>query len=68
LSIVIVTGLGVGARWFAWRLKLVAIVLFAAAGLVTGPGLDLLHPRQAFAEFPGPLSVCASQLHRYFAT
>ena len=34
LSIVTVAGLGVGAQWLAWRLKMPAIVLPAAGGLI----------------------------------
>ncbi len=34
LSIVTVAGLGVGAQWLAWRLKMPAIVLLAAVGLI----------------------------------
>ncbi len=48
LSIVTVAGLGVAAQWLAWRLKMPAIVLLAAVGLIMGPGLDLIHPSQDF--------------------
>ena len=51
LSIVTVAGLGVGAQWLAWRLKMPAIVLLAAVGLIMGPGLDLIHPSEDFGEF-----------------
>jgi len=61
LSIVTVTGLGVGAQWLAWRLKMPAIVLLAAVGLITGPGLDLIHPSQDFGEFLRPVvSLCVA--------
>ncbi len=38
---------GVGAQWVAWRLRLPAIVLLFAAGLLAGPVLGLLHPSEA---------------------
>ena len=61
LSIVTVAGLGVGARWLAWRLKMPAIVLLAAVGLIMGPGLDLIHPSEDFGEFLRPVvSLCVA--------
>jgi NhaP-type Na+/H+ or K+/H+ antiporter len=61
LSIVTVAGLGVGAQWLAWRLKMPAIVLLAAVGLIMGPGLDLIHPSQDFGEFLRPVvSLCVA--------
>jgi len=61
LSIVTVAGLGVGAQWLAWRLKMPAIVLLAAVGLIMGPGLDLIHPSQYFGEFLRPVvSLCVA--------
>lgn len=61
LSIVTVAGLGVGAQWLAWRLRLPAIVLLAAVGLIMGPGLDLVHPSRDFGEFLRPVvSLCVA--------
>ena len=39
---------GVGAQWVAWRLKLPAIVLLFATGLIVGPGLQILRPAVDF--------------------
>ena len=39
---------GVGAQWVAWRLKLPAIVLLFATGLIIGPGLQILRPAVDF--------------------
>lgn len=39
---------GVGAQWVAWRLRLPAIVLLFAVGLVVGPGLQILQPAVTF--------------------
>ena len=52
LSIVAVAGLGVGVQWLAWRLRMPAIVLLAAVGLIMGPGPDLIHPSRDFGNFP----------------
>ncbi|HEX4049298.1 MAG TPA: sodium:proton antiporter [Steroidobacteraceae bacterium] len=46
---------GVAAQWLAWRLRLPAIVLLFAVGLLLGPGLQLLHPTQAFGTVLRPL-------------
>jgi hypothetical protein len=61
VAIVMVAGLGVAAQWLAWRLKLPAIVLLAAAGLLVGPGLGLLHPGDAFGDYFRPIvSLCVA--------
>lgn len=39
-------GAGMLAQWVAWRLKLPAIVLLFALGLLFGPGLGWLHPSE----------------------
>ncbi len=39
---------GVGAQWLAWRLRLPAIVLLFAVGLIVGPGLEILRPSVTF--------------------
>ena len=46
---------GVGAQWVAWRLKLPAIVLLFAVGLVVGPGLLILEPATTFGAGLQPL-------------
>lgn len=46
---------GVAAQWVAWRLKLPAIVLLFAVGLLFGPGLGVLHPSEALGEMLRPL-------------
>ena len=60
-AIVTVTGLGVAAQWLAWRMKLPAIVLLAAAGLAIGPGLGLVDPSADFGDFLRPfVSLCVA--------
>ncbi len=46
---------GVGAQWIAWRLKLPAIVLLFAVGLIVGPGLRLFEPSVAFGPALQPI-------------
>ena len=47
--------LGVGAQWLAWRLRLPAIVLMLAAGILAGPLLGILDPVADFGDALGPL-------------
>lgn len=42
LLIVMVLAVGVGAQWLAWRIRLPAIILLAAGGLLVGPVLALV--------------------------
>lgn len=61
VAIVIVAGLGIAAQWLAWRLKVPSIVLLAAAGLVAGPGLGIVHPAEAFGVYLRPVvSLCVA--------
>ena len=46
---------GVGAQWLAWRLRLPAIVIMLAAGLIVGPATGLLNPSVEFGDLLGPL-------------
>jgi NhaP-type Na+/H+ or K+/H+ antiporter len=39
---------GIGAQWLAWRLRLPAIVLLFAVGLIVGPALQILQPATTF--------------------
>ncbi len=59
LGFALVGGLGVGAQWLAWRLRMPAIVLMLAAGLIVGPGLGLLNPSEAFGDLLTPLIAIA---------
>jgi NhaP-type Na+/H+ or K+/H+ antiporter len=59
--IVAVAALGVAAQWLAWRLKMPAIIFLAAAGLIAGPGLGLIHPSEEFGDFLRPVvSLCVA--------
>lgn len=61
IAIVTVAGLGIAAQWLAWRLKLPAIVLLAAVGLIMGPGLGLIDPSADFGDYLRPVvSLCVA--------
>ncbi len=51
----LVGALGVGAQWVAWRLKLPAIVIMLAAGLLVGPALGILDPQRDIGALVQPL-------------
>ena len=56
-----IVALGVGAQWAAWRLRLPAIVLLAAAGLLAGPVTGYLDPSSDLQGLLRPLvSVCVA--------
>lgn len=46
---------GVAAQWIAWRLKLPAIVLLFALGLLVGPVFGIIHPSATFGRFLSPM-------------
>jgi NhaP-type Na+/H+ or K+/H+ antiporter len=43
-AVLCIVGGGIAAQWLAWRLRLPAIVLLFAVGLIAGPGLQILQP------------------------
>ena len=51
--------LGVGAQWMAWRLRMPAIVLMLAAGLIAGPFTGLVVPARDFGELLTPMIALA---------
>ncbi|MDO6585772.1 sodium:proton antiporter [Salipiger sp. 1_MG-2023] len=59
LGFALVGALGVGSQWLAWRLRMPAIVLMLAAGLVAGPGLGVLSPSEQFGDLMQPMLAIA---------
>ncbi len=55
IAVLCIAGGGVFAQWLAWRLRLPGIVVLFAAGLLAGPGLQLLHPSVQFGDALRPL-------------
>ncbi|WP_272991273.1 cation:proton antiporter [Spongiibacter tropicus] len=47
-ALVSILVLGIGCQWLAWRFRLPAIVLLAAAGLLVGPLTGWISPQQDF--------------------
>lgn len=57
----LILALGVGAQWLAWRLRLPAIVLFCAAGLLFGPVFGLVTPSETLGDIFRPtVSLCVA--------
>ena len=54
-SVLCIAVAGVAAQWVAWRLKLPAIVLLFAVGLIVGPGLQILQPAITFGSALRPV-------------
>jgi NhaP-type Na+/H+ or K+/H+ antiporter len=48
IAVLCIAVAGIAAQWLAWRLRLPAIVLLFAVGLIVGPGLQILQPAIAF--------------------
>lgn len=59
LAFALVGALGVGSQWLAWRMRLPAIVLMLAAGLLVGPVLAVLNPSEQFGDILKPLIAIA---------
>ncbi len=59
--IVLIFALGVLAQWLAWRWRLPAIVLFAAAGLLIGPVFQVVDPSVVLGDIFRPVvSLCVA--------
>ncbi len=55
MAFALVGALGVGSQWLAWKLRLPAIVLMLAAGLIVGPGLGLFDPARDIGPLVAPM-------------
>jgi NhaP-type Na+/H+ or K+/H+ antiporter len=55
IAVLCIAVAGVGAQWVAWRLRLPAIVLLFAVGLIVGPGLRILEPAVTFGPALRPI-------------
>ena len=53
-TLILISGLGIGAQWLAWALRLPAIVVLAAAGVTAGPLLGVIEPAEDFGELLSP--------------
>jgi len=55
MAFALVGALGVGSQWLAWRLRLPAIVLMLAAGIIVGPVLGIFDPARDIGPLMGPM-------------
>ncbi len=53
--VVVVVACGVAAQWLAWRLRIPAIVLLTATGLLVGPVFGVLRPSEDFGSLYRPM-------------
>lgn len=54
-ALAVIGCLGVGAQWVAWRLKVPAIVLMLAAGILAGPVFGVLDPARDMGTLMAPM-------------
>ena len=54
-ALAVIGCLGVGAQWVAWRLKVPAIVLMLAAGILAGPVFGVLDPARDLGTLMAPM-------------
>ena len=55
IAVLCIAVAGITAQWLAWRLRLPAIVLLFAVGLIVGPGLQIMRPAEMFGNALRPL-------------
>lgn len=55
LELAAVIGLGVGATWLGWRLRVPSILLLLSLGFIAGPVADLLDPDSLLGDLLFPL-------------
>ncbi len=55
MAFAVVGVLGVGSQWLAWKLRLPAIVLMLAAGILIGPVFGVFNPARDIGPLTGPL-------------
>ena len=55
IAVLCIAVAGIAAQWLAWRLRLPAIVLLFAVGLIVGPGLQIIRPAEMFGDALRPM-------------
>ncbi|MEL6681290.1 MAG: sodium:proton antiporter [Pseudomonadota bacterium] len=55
MAFALVGALGVGSQWMAWRLRMPAIVLMLAAGILIGPVMGVFDPDRDIGPLMGPI-------------
>ncbi len=59
MAFALVGALGVGSQWLAWRLRMPAIVLMLAAGVIIGPVLGVFDPARDIGPLMSPIIAIA---------
>lgn len=54
-DLMIIVMLGMASQWLAWRFRMPAIVIMSVVGLVVGPILGLIYPKETLGELFSPL-------------
>ncbi|WP_313800382.1 sodium:proton antiporter [Cytobacillus sp.] len=55
IIITVILGLGIFSQWLAWRVQWPSIVIMSIAGLLIGPILGLINPKEALGELYSPM-------------
>lgn len=55
IIITVILGLGIFSQWLAWRIQWPSIVIMSIAGLLIGPVLGLVNPKEALGELYSPM-------------
>ena len=55
MAIALVGALGVGSQWLAWRMRIPAIVLMLAVGVLVGPVLHTFDPQRDIGALTAPI-------------
>ncbi|WLR50793.1 sodium:proton antiporter [Bacillus tianshenii] len=54
-NFMVIGTLGVGSQWLAWRFRMPAIVVMSIAGLLAGPILGIINPKEDFGDLFKPI-------------
>ena len=55
LSIVIIITSGISSQWVAWRFQLPTIVVMSITGLLIGPVLEIINPKEILGDTFNPI-------------
>lgn len=56
LAVIMLIGLlGIGSQWVSWKFNMPAIVVMSIVGLIVGPFLNIMNPKEAFGDLYDPV-------------
>ena len=64
LALSMIGFIAIVCQWLAWRVNLPAIIFLLIAGIIVGPGTQLLNPTELFGDLFFPL--VSLSCRRYF--